>query len=260
MIFLIQQNLFSDRNQQNLIHTLEKLKCEFYFFKHIPFISEIIFEENFKYDENCKYWIFGSVNSCRIFESKYSKFMNPGTFFNSNFDFSIYKDIWNSNLLNFDSEIQSFNDSQILNFPCFIRPCEDSKLFNAKIFESEDDWNFTKNQILNHNQDKIIQEDIQISSIKKIFSEIRCFVINKKVLTASFYRRNNRTCLEECFDVDVLEFVQNRIDEWIPIENFVIDVARTENGLKIIEIGCINCAGFYDINLEKLLTKIIKCV
>lgn len=34
---------------------------------------------------------------------------------------------------------------------------------------------------------------------------------------------------------------------------FVMDVCRTESGLKIVECGCINCAGFYDINLQKLL-------
>lgn len=34
--------------------------------------------------------------------------------------------------------------------------------------------------------------------------------------------------------------------------NFVMDIADTEKGFKIIECGCINCAGFYAADMQKL--------
>ena len=39
-------------------------------------------------------------------------------------------------------------------------------------------------------------------------------------------------------------------------EAFVIDVCLTENGWKIVECNCINCAGFYDGNMQKLIMEL----
>ena len=253
MKILIQEGLYREFHEARLINSLNRLDSDWYYFKHIPFANEFIFEEKFKYVED-SYLIFGSINSCRIFETKYKEFLTPGTFFNDNFNFKVYKDIWKNNLLNYDSKIKPFT-SEVNNFPSFIRPCEDSKIFNARVFEDKSDWEYMRNIII-HNSPINIIEDIQISSIKKIYSEVRCFVVNRKIITASFYRLNGKHYLKECFDEDILKFAQSMVNIWSPIQNFVIDIARTDKGLKIIEIGCINCAGFYDINLPKLLNSL----
>ena len=39
-------------------------------------------------------------------------------------------------------------------------------------------------------------------------------------------------------------------------KGFVMDLALTENGWKIIECGCINCAGFYEADMQTLLMAI----
>lgn len=249
--------MFSHRNEDNLISVLEKMECDYQYFNHIPFVGEIVFEDSFKNNLDEKFFIFGSVNSCRIFESKYTKFLNPGTFFNENFDFRVYKHIWKERLLNYDSRIESFSSAKVESFPVFIRPCEDSKLLNGQVFHSKEDWTELHQRILK-NSPKKISEQIQISTPKNIYYEVRCFVINRKVLTSSFYRRNNQSFLQECFETELLEFAQECVDIWSPIDNFVIDIALTSEGFKIIEIGCINCAGFYDIDLEKLINKIIE--
>jgi hypothetical protein len=36
-------------------------------------------------------------------------------------------------------------------------------------------------------------------------------------------------------------------------EAYVIDVCRTEDGLRIIETNCINASGYYDADLQKLI-------
>ena len=35
--------------------------------------------------------------------------------------------------------------------------------------------------------------------------------------------------------------------------SFVIDICLVDNEWKIVECGCINCAGFYKADLQKLL-------
>ena len=37
---------------------------------------------------------------------------------------------------------------------------------------------------------------------------------------------------------------------------FVIDICDTDKGWKIVECNCINCAGFYDVDIQKMLMAI----
>lgn len=38
-----------------------------------------------------------------------------------------------------------------------------------------------------------------------------------------------------------------------PGRAFVIDVALTDDGLKIVELNCINCSGFYEADIQKII-------
>ena len=38
-----------------------------------------------------------------------------------------------------------------------------------------------------------------------------------------------------------------------PAEAFVMDICLTPDGWKIVEINCINCSGFYNGDMQKLL-------
>lgn len=50
-----------------------------------------------------------------------------------------------------------------------------------------------------------------------------------------------------------INYVQDRINEWMPNETFVIHVCNTEKGIKIVEINTLNASGFYAADVQKLV-------
>ena len=54
-------------------------------------------------------------------------------------------------------------------------------------------------------------------------------------------------------DPDAIKFVEDRIRQWTPDKAFCVDVALVEDGYKVIEINCINAAGFYKADVFKLV-------
>jgi glutathione synthase/RimK-type ligase-like ATP-grasp enzyme len=93
-----------------------------------------------------------------------------------------------------------------------------------------------------------------ISSLKEIQQEIRCWVVGGKVITISQYKLGRRVTYKNLdFDEEAFEFAQSMVDIYRPAEAFCIDICRTADGMRIVEINCINCSGFYDMNTQKLL-------
>ena len=52
---------------------------------------------------------------------------------------------------------------------------------------------------------------------------------------------------------DILDWTQSMIDKWVPDRAFVMDVAQTPDGFKIIEVNNISSSGFYACDLNKII-------
>lgn len=74
-----------------------------------------------------------------------------------------------------------------------------------------------------------------------------------KVITGSLYKRHGRSLFSDVVDESALQYCQEMVDKYQLADAFVMDIALTEYGYKIIECGCINCAGFYEANMQKLI-------
>ena len=98
--------------------------------------------------------------------------------------------------------------------------------------------------------------EIVVSSIKQIYNECRLFIVDGKVVTASMYKAGNRVMGDPNVDQRYLDFTQEMTDIWSPSIGFVMDVADTPNGLKIIEINNLNSAGFYACDTFKIIDSI----
>lgn len=88
---------------------------------------------------------------------------------------------------------------------------------------------------------------------KEIYQECRFFVVDKKVITGSQYKLGRRVVSSEDVPPMTWDFAQKMVDTWQPHRAFAIDIADTPNGLKVIEIGCLNSCGFYATNVQKLV-------
>jgi len=257
MYYIVQENLFKEEGHDKLISTLERFNIPHELVNVRPFLEEFDFKTDRK-----DVFAFGSLKLARLSE-QYDWF--PGTMITENHDYEVYSKHYKENLLNYDSKVVRFDDDFEWEYDQqFIRPCLDSKTFTGKVFEKHI-WNNLKWRTYHHNKEMrkefgeeypiLLTEDtlIQVSMPKKITQEVRCWVIDGKIVTQSTYRRGSFLVYDNIVDQDAIDFAQSMVDIFQLAKGFTIDVCLTENGWKIVECGSISCAGFYDADIQKLI-------
>lgn len=223
---------------------LEYEVCRF-----IPFVGEIEFETDRK-DVFC----FGAVKLAHI-AKKYGFY--PGSMFNDNHDFEVYSPYYGEDMLNHGGVVMSFTEPIPDHIPqaFFARPTKDTKVFSGQLFMKYS-WDEYVQDCLKNDTASLITEEtkVLIAPLKTIHQEIRCWIVDGEVVTMSQYKIGSRVVYENADNQDdIREFANKLAFLYQPAEAFVLDVARTEEGLKCIEINCINCSGFYEANLQKLI-------
>jgi hypothetical protein len=268
MHYIIQENIFKESHYNILIDTMEKLKLSYQVVRVFPFVDKVVDlndipeDNDFNLDElpevkantTEKIFTFGAVKMARLCAQKN---WQPGSLLDANHDFEVYSKFYKENLLNYDSIITSagshidFNDEKK-----FIRPTKDTKSFTGKVFKQED-WE----QLIHvnfKNRDSLLNKTttIQVSSVKEIYKEIRFWVIGGKVITGSQYAIGGKVEYNEWFEPEALEYAQKMVDIYQMADAFVIDVCLTDSGWRIVECNCINCAGFYLCNMQKMVMEL----
>lgn len=265
MYYIIQENIFRESHYNKLIEIIDKAGLDYDIVRIFPFIDKIVNindipEIGYNVDDLPEYkfpdkkcFVFGAVKLARICAEHN---VYPGSLLNDNHNFEVYSKYYKDYLLNYKSAIIDINTEFNWYFnEYFIRPTKDSKLFTGAVFTKEK-WLNTL-EYINHNKmlkDKI--NNIQVTSVKKIYKEIRCWVVNKEIVTASQYTLNGKFHLDDLVDEDAIEFAQVMVNKFQLNNCFVIDICLTENGWKIVECGCINACGFYLSDLNKLINKL----
>ena len=242
MFHIVQENTFNERNYDNLTSTLDYLNLEYEVIKVLPFIESIDFKTDRK-----DVFVWGAVKLARI-AKQYN--WHPGSLLNNNHNFLVYKDYYKDNLFNYNSKIIKITDDYDYPNAFFARPTKDSKVFTGQEFLKDDFLNLKERVIDMHPNQDI---DIQISGIKRIFKEIRFWIVKGKIITASQYKLGFRVVLDEIIDDEAHDFVNKMINIFQLADAFVMDICLGEDGWKIMECGCINCAGFYKANMQKLV-------
>lgn len=247
MHYIIQNNLFREEGHAKLIDTLERFDISYEIVKVLPFIEELEFTTKRE-----DVFVFGSLKLARLSKNYDWK---PGAIVTPNHDYEVYSKFYKENLLNYDSRIVNFGDEFNWDFEQqFIRPCLDSKSFTGKVFDKQD-WEMFKVRMLSNPNDTTLRSDskIQVARPKKITQEVRCWVVNGKIVTQSTYRRGSFLVYDNIVDQDAIDFAQSMVDIYQLAETFVIDVCLTADGWKIVECGSTSCAGFYDADMQKLI-------
>lgn len=246
MYYLVQENVFREENYDNLILALDRLKFQYEIIKVLPFIETM----EIKTKRN-DIFPFGSLKMARI-----SKKLGwyPGSQMNDNHDYQVYEKYYRENLLNYDSKIYRFGDDFFNKEMFFARPTLDTKAFTGQVFDMESWRVFKKNQLTNgHSTILDVDTEIQVSSVKKIQKEYRFWIVKGKIITASQYKLGNRRVLSDIVDQSAYEFCQKMIELFELNDAFVMDICLVNDEYKIVECGCINCAGFYHANMQLLL-------
>jgi len=246
--WVVQNNFRSDADDPDWIRkTCEKFGFQYEGFKVIPFsdrlpeVSEI---------PTVFYGGTGWIN--KIYEHNPT---TPGIFFNpeSTFDFWIEK--YKENALNYGALITTFEEISKKQFPdderFFVRPTRDLKEFSGSIMSFRDikDW---CNKIFTDVPD-FGTIPIVVGEPYVLSHEWRLFIIEGKVVTGSQYRtyfvRNTDPNVPE----EVIKFAEEQAEVYSPTPIFVMDVGKSADNLYVIEVGCINSAGFYDADIDKII-------
>lgn len=266
MHWILQDNLFNEQAYQTLLDTLVRFDIPYSIHKVIPFIGELYPEPQL--DTN-NVICMGSY-SLRHAAKKYG--WNPGVFDLEPFNFEIQKRHWGEHMLNYDSVVSKFKDAVLTEDYMFIRPIEDSKVFAGKIM-NPDEFKAWQHSVVELKEDyghgdAFGDTLIQVSPLKEIYAEYRFWIVDQKVVSSSLYKRGDKVIYSPIVDNRIHNYVRQILrtkdcqtditlsvdnNGWRPHDAFVLDVAETSEGMRVVEINTLNSSGFYACNLTDLV-------
>ncbi|GAB5467098.1 MAG: hypothetical protein Kilf2KO_01280 [Rhodospirillales bacterium] len=144
----------------------------------------------------------------------------------------------------------------------FLRPVDDSKEETGQVRSTDEIIRLAKQVLalddtdiprgsLRHDTQLMLTEPVAIQR------EWRLWAVEERIVTYSLYKEGARVVYRHEIDDDALAFAQ-RMVTLNPgyAAAYVIDICRTEAGLRLLETNCINAAGFYAADLVKLAAAI----
>lgn len=252
MHYIIQDGLLNNTHHVKLVEYLERRGLSYERVRFMPFTHEIEFTTDRK-----DVWVFGSTNMA-VASAKFG--WNPGTMYNDNHDFELHLKKYGTNMLNHDGHVIGFTDPLPEdigdeNGLFFARPTKDTKIFTGQVFD-KDSWEHYVNEVYDNKATVCItgESKILLCTAKNIQQEIRCWIVDGKVATASLYRMGGRS-LKKNYDGETaaIDFANSMAQIFQPARAFVMDICLSDDEYKIVEINAINGAGFYEANMGKLV-------
>jgi hypothetical protein len=250
MHWILQDNLFNEAAYQVLLDTLVRLELPHSVHKVVPFVGELVPPPDLgRSDVIC----MGSY-SLRHAAKRHG--WAPGVYDLEPFDFTVQLARWGDHMLNAASVVSRFEDANFDAEAAFLRPIEDSKVFAGRVFSREEFYEWKRKVcVLEHDYGNSLSRDtlIQVAPPLEIYVEARCWVVGGKIVTSSIYKRGDKVIYDSEVPPCYLEYAQARVDEWAPLPAFVIDVADTAGGMRVVEINTINSCGFYAADIPRLV-------
>jgi hypothetical protein len=144
----------------------------------------------------------------------------------------------------------------------FVRPVEDSKTMSGVVLTGKE-IRAKAAEVMELPLERLVpgrlapETELSLSVPVTIQKEWRVWVVSGKVVAWSLYKMAGQMVIRREIDQDALDFVSAMVEINPDYSDaYVIDVCRTENGLRIIETNCINFSGYYDADLQKLIDAI----
>jgi len=138
----------------------------------------------------------------------------------------------------------------------FIKPDENDKNFTGQLIAKNrlEDWIKIENSFGEIDKDCLCVVAKPVS----IDREYRFIIADRKVLTGSQYKANRVLDVNEYYPDQAAEYAEivANSTEWQPHSIYVMDIAKMIDGsFKLIEIGSVNCAGYYRSDIKKIIYK-----
>jgi hypothetical protein len=252
-MWVVQENIQNEDRYEAFIAALKEFNIEHVVVKVVPFARTII------PDINPTGRVIGWGSISMDFVAKLKGWV-PGTFLNDNFNQIIWSKAYGDNMLNADFEVFEFGKIPKFEGTKFIRPIHDMKVFAGTVIHGEEveNWKEAIQRISDGYSSLRPETPVSVSSVKDLAMEWRFFVVGGKVITGSRYRQYGILDIREVDESYASwQFAQKMVDHWQPAEAFVIDIVSLMNyDMKVIEINCINSAGFYAADMRAVVRAI----
>lgn len=189
----------------------------------------------------------------------------PGVFFShENFTVRAYCEHYREHMLNYPCEFTTITGFAISHRPAdklfFVRPVKDMKEFAGEVMEFDKflKWEYNLRTLPGCSKHPTLtaSAEIAVSEPCGISHEWRVFVVNGIVATGSHYREYGRLTPIAWVPQKVTDFVEDLCKVWTPAEAFVMDIGESGGNLYVIECNCLNSAGFYLSDVEKVVVAI----
>jgi hypothetical protein len=250
MHWILHDHFFSGGSWEALVATLDRLDLSYSVHAVTPMTGELRPKPALAHQNVV---CFGSYSMRHVAaENSWA----PGVFDFAANDFAQQRDRWGEHLLNFDSVVSALQEAVIRGERMFVRPTNDSKVFAGRIFTADEfaDWRKSVcGRDASAGSSLRPETQIQLSVPKTIHAEYRFWVVKGIPVTQSLYRRGGLAALSNETDERLVDFVQARIQEWVPHETFVMDVCDTDDGIKIVETNTLNSSAFYAADILRLV-------
>ena len=161
---------------------------------------------------------------------------------------------WDNHMLNREAIMGPINSIKAPEGEFFIRPNMDSKAFAGTTMTGEkfDNW---RKDLLNIKSYTTIppETEVMIAPLKAIWAEYRCVMVDGRFVTGSRYKTGRIVAYSPDVGQRIIDYANDRLNEWKPRDAVVIDIADTPEGLKVIETNAISSSGFYAIDMNKFV-------
>jgi ATP-grasp domain-containing protein len=244
---------------QKLAEALDRLELPYTWHKVVPFVGDLVPTPIVTNPDSVV--LFGSYTLWRCAKANAYK---PGVFKLRPY---VREQVWHPYLLNGADalfltlqEIPKRLDDDGRNW--FLRPVDDSKEEPGNVKSTGEILRMAE-RVLKLDENEIpngsLRHDTLLMLTKpvRILREWRIWVVEGQVVTYSLYKEGARVVYRHEIDDDARVFAQQMVD-LNPgyAQAYVIDICRTEEGLKLLETNCLNAAGFYAADLLKLAAAI----
>jgi hypothetical protein len=265
MRWLVQENLNSYRNYIDMLDTLTTLNVEFLVISmqkdgkltvidtetKIPLIDSSTLISNFTV--GYPVMVYGSKGFA---DAAVTMELKPGSFMTDNFDFKILKEKFGTHLLNYD-----FLTGDLFSLvppwqEFFIRPTGNNKLFTGTKITLKDFTAWQEREFME--SARYHGKSLMASPLQIILSEYRFFVVKGNVVAHSSYMVNGVFDSSGVLQTDMLSYLYEVIKLFTVADAYVIDIASTPDGFKIVEFNNLNSSGFYSCDISSIVQAINK--
>ena len=254
MDWVIQENVNAEGNFNSLLENIARFGQTYDLVKVVPFVGDIIPDV----DHDDKVICFGAYSMRTLAQRKG---WSPGVYDIEWFPYSSLVECLGRDVLNYDAVFGKFGDIMPATDDFFIRPIHDGKEFAGTVMSMAEllEWRVKVNALGGEGNGSTIDcgTAVMCAGLKKIYNEYRYFVVDGRVVTGSQYKLGRRVVYGDTDGgIDVAQKFVDKLNSVIT-HPYVIDLALTEDGHKVIELNTLNCAGFYACDMQKLVGALV---